>query len=355
MINYKQGNLLHEDAEAIVNTVNTVGVMGKGVALQFKKAYPDNFTVYKKACDDKTLTTGKVLVVPTFSMTNPQYIINFPTKQHWKGDSKIEYIEQGLKSLVTEVKRLNIQSIALPPLGCGLGGLNWSEVLPKMKDAFNQLPNVNWIVFTPHNAPDAEAMPDRTNKPKMTIGRAALLGLIDRYLVPTFDYPVSLLEVQKLVYFLTASGEKLTNLKFQKHHYGPYADVLRHVLSKMEGHYIMGYGDGSNKPEVPITLLPEAAKEAESFLVEYPATLAKFNHVAELIEGFETPHGMELLSTVHWVVMEENKLAKEDVSLAIAAIRAWNPRKASRMSPEQITSAWGVLKSKGWFDKHAQT
>jgi O-acetyl-ADP-ribose deacetylase (regulator of RNase III) len=355
MIEFKQGNLLHEDAEAIVNTVNTVGIMGKGIALQFKKAYPDNFSVYKKACDNHSLIVGNVLTVPTLSMTNPLYIINFPTKKHWKGSSKMEFIEHGLQSLVDEVRRLRIQSVALPPLGCGLGGLVWDEVRPKMEAAFAQSPETQWIIFAPQATPEASTMPNQTKKPNMTAGRAALLGLINRYLVPTFDYPISLLEVQKLVYFLTASGEYLPKVSFQKHHYGPYADVLRHVLSRLEGHYIVGYGDGSNKPEVPITLLPDAAFEAEDFLTEYPETLEKFNQVVRLIEGFETPYGMELLSTVHWVVMEENDAAKEDVNLAIEAVHAWSSRKANNMKAEHIKSAWTNLKLQGWFDKHAQT
>src|SRR3990172_4360832 len=137
--------------------------------------------------------------------------------------------------------------------------------------------------------------------PKMTREQAMVLALGNRYLVPGFDYPISLLEIQKLVYFLTEAGEELNQVKFVKSHYGPYADVLRHVLEKMDGHFISGYGDGKNKPETPIHLNPEAAAEAEQYLQEHADTRARFDRVAQLIEGYETPYGMELLSTVHWV------------------------------------------------------
>lgn len=149
MIHYKQGNILHEQAQALVNTVNTVGIMGKGLALQFKKAFPDNFEVYKKACDDKLLSTGQVLSVPLNSMTPPYYVINFPTKSHWKSPSKLEYIESGLDALKQEVKRLNIQSVAIPALGSGLGGLEWCEVDKIIQKKLSDMPEVDWVIFNP--------------------------------------------------------------------------------------------------------------------------------------------------------------------------------------------------------------
>lgn len=283
MIEFKKGNLLAMDADALINTVNTVGVMGKGIALQFKKAFPENYEAYKKACDDGRVKTGQMFTVDRESLTNPHYIINFPTKRHWKGPSKIEDIKNGLASLVDEVKKLGIKSVAVPPLGCGLGGLNWKQVFSLMQEAFAKAPDVEWMVFEPSGAPEPKEMANRTKRPKMTKGRAAVLGLIDRYLVPGYDYPVTLLEIQKLVYFLTESGEHLNQVVFEKAHYGPYADVLRHVLEKMDGHFISGYGDGKNKPDVPINLLPDAAKEAEEYIKAHPNTRRRFDRVVKLI------------------------------------------------------------------------
>ncbi|MEM0994321.1 MAG: macro domain-containing protein [Bacteroidota bacterium] len=127
MIKYTKGNIIQADAEAIVNTVNTVGVMGKGIALAFKKAFPDNFKIYKKLCDEKKFDVGDLLITDT-GQIGPKLIINFPTKKHWRSKSKMEYIEIGMKVLIKEIVQRNIKSIAIPPLGCGNGGLDWEKV-----------------------------------------------------------------------------------------------------------------------------------------------------------------------------------------------------------------------------------
>lgn len=354
MITYQTGNILHDQADAIINTVNTVGVMGKGLALQFKKAFPDNFKIYKKACDEKSLVIGQVLSVPLHSISAPFYVINFPTKAHWKGKSKLEYIEQGLESLKAEVKRLELKSIAIPALGSGLGGLPWQQVELLLQEHLADIPDVEWRVYRPQAAPRAETMPNKTKRPTMTTGRAAVLGLIERYVSTGFGYRLSLLEIQKLVYFLTAAGEPLNMVVFQKHHYGPYADVLRHVLDKMEGHFILGYADGLNKPETPIELKSDAATEALNYLEQHSDTKQRFNKVAKLIEGFESQNGMELLSTVHWVStqeLEDKNISSEEV---VSCVHSWSPRK-SQMKSVHILAAWNRLKEQGWLDNKAPT
>ncbi len=153
MLELKQGNLLEEDAEALVNAVNCVGVMGKGIALQFKQAFPENFQQYKKACDAKEVQPGRMLTVPTAKLFNPKYIINFPTKRHWRDKSKIEDIQTGLKALIAEVQQLGITSVVIPALGCGNGRLDWLEVKPLIESAFVELPEVKAIAFEPTDAP----------------------------------------------------------------------------------------------------------------------------------------------------------------------------------------------------------
>ena len=149
MLEFKQGNLLEEDAEALVNAVNCIGVMGKGIALQFKQAFPENFQHYKKACDAKEVQLGRMFTVSTGKLFNPKYIINFPTKRHWREKSKIEDVQTGLNVLVAEVQQLGINSIAIPALGCGNGALNWVEVKPLIESAFAELPEVKAIIFEP--------------------------------------------------------------------------------------------------------------------------------------------------------------------------------------------------------------
>lgn len=348
MIVETHGNLLTAEAEALVNTVNTVGVMGKGIALQFKRAFPDNFAAYEQACKDGKLEPGQMLVFQPGLLNGPRFIINFPTKRHWRGSARLEDIDSGLRALIDEVKRLRIRSIAVPPLGCGNGGLDWRDVKPRIVEAFQVVPDVRVLLFAPGEAPAPSEMTVKTPRPRMTPAVAATVGIMGRY--AQFDYRLTLLEVQKLVYFLKESGEELARTKFEKGTYGPYADNLRHVLNRLEGHYIQGFGDATkNQPDTPVWLLPDATAEAEAFLEQKPDTLARFERVAELIDGLETPHGLELLSSVHWVATRENAAAKTDFAAAAAGVRAWSPRKAGRFKEAHLRLAWDRLRSQGWI------
>jgi len=350
MIELKQGDILRADAEALVNTVNCVGVMGRGIALQFKKAFPDHyFKEYKAACDNKELQPGKMLVHNLDRLYNPRYVIDFPTKRHWKGKSRMEDIDAGLQALVDEVRTRQINSIAIPPLGCGLGGLHWAVVRSKIEKAFQNLNDVQVLLFEPTGAPSVTKMVHSQKAPGLTVGRAALLVLMRRYLAAVMDPFVTLLEIHKLMYFMQEAGEGL-KLQYQKGLYGPYAQNLRHVLNLMEGHYITGYGDAQDNPDRQINLLPEILPEAESYLQKHPATCDHFQKVVELIAGFETPFGMELLSTVHWVA---NKEGATDADQAVHKTYAWNSRK--RMFQEKhIRLAWDILGQKGWLQQHSQ-
>lgn len=344
MIKETRGDILKADVEALVNTVNCVGVMGRGIALQFKKSYPENFNFYKKVCDDKGLSPGKVLVYDLDRFINPRYIINFPTKQHWKGKSKLEYIDAGLKALVNEIQRLDIKSIAIPPLGCGLGGLDWQEVRSRIETALSELSNVEVILYEPAGAPKAKAMASASKEPNMTKGRAALLELMRHYLSGLMDPFISLLEVHKLMYFMQEAGENLC-LKYSKARYGPYSENLRHVLNCIEGYFIYGYGDAEDSPEKEIELNHDVLPIAEKCLLEEQQCTKHLKRVTELIEGFETPFGMELLSTVHWVVVHEGA---QNSDKATELIYAWNPRK-KMFKRKHIDIAWQVLQVKGWF------
>ena len=349
MFRLVRGNLLECQAEALVNTVNIEGVMGKGVALQFRYAFPEMYKAYRKACQNGEVQPGKMFIFKLPSITNPQYIINFPTKRSWKSKSRMEDIEAGLRSLVADVRKLGIRSVAVPPLGCGLGGLSWPEVRKCMQLAFQELPNVDWLVYEPITHFNSQIV-SQTPRPKMTRGRAVLIELIKRYLVPGFNYEITLLEVQKLIYFITEAGEELSNVVFEKGHYGPYADVLRHVFMKIEGHFITGYVAGENKPESPIALLPNIAEEAEVFLRDYADAKQRFDRVSDLIVGFETPFGMELLATVHWAVTRECNADAGGSVEAFEKVKAWSTRKATLMSKEHVEDAWQRLKNYGWLD-----
>jgi O-acetyl-ADP-ribose deacetylase (regulator of RNase III) len=343
MIEYKTGDILAEDAEALVNTVNCVGFMGRGIALEFKRVWPDNFTAYAAACRRREVRPGRMFVFETGRLTNPRYIINFPTKRHWRGKSRIEDIEAGLTALVGEVRKRHIRSIAIPPLGAGLGGLIWADVRPRIERAMSELPDVRAVVFEPYRAPAAGRSHRARKVPAMTPGRAALVGLMDRYLAGLLDPFVSLLEVHKLMYFMQEAGEPL-RLRLAKGPYGPYAENLRHVLSEIEGYYVSGYGAGGDEPDKVLELVPGAVDDARAALAERPETSERFDRVAKLVDGFESPFGLELLSTVHWIIAHEGATSEEEV---VAQTYGWAERKR-QFSRHQILLARTVLTDRGW-------
>ncbi len=344
MLRYKIGDILSENAEAIVNTVNCVGIMGRGIALQYKKAFPENYEAYKAACDRNEIQPGKVFVFDTGRLTNPRYIINFPTKRHWRGTSRLEDVDIGLRALADQIRARKIKSIAIPPLGSGLGGLDWGVVRSRIEQALSSFDNVDVIVFEPRKDPEASEVVRNRKAPDMTAGRAALVGLMERYIGGLLDPFVSLLEIHKLMYFMQEAGEPL-RLKYIKALYGPYAENLRHVLNSIEGHLVSGYADGGDNPKKAIQLVPGASKDAQEFLESKKDTSSRFNRVSELVDGFETPFGLELLSTVHWIAKQENIRNCENI---IEQTHAWNSRKR-QFSERQIRLAYDVMVSKDWI------
>lgn len=345
MIRTIRGNLLESSCEALVNTVNCIGVMGKGIALQFKQAHPEAYEDYRRACDAGRMVVGRMHVHDRNSFVNPRYIIHFPTKRHWKGKSRLIDIRDGLADLVRVLRDRAITSIAIPPLGCGNGGLDWAEVEPLIRAALAELPQVDVALYEPGGSPANADMTINTTCPNMTHGRAALLGIFGRYLLP--GYHLTMLEVQKLAYFLAAAGEPL-RLDFQKQQYGPYAENLHHVLQRLEGHYIRGYGDRSR--DATIILMDKAGDAAEAYLTaRHPDTLVRRNRVVSLIDGFENPYGLELLSTVHWVACDRKEGATTAES-AVAAVHSWNDHKRRTFPAKHIAIAWDRLLQQRWFD-----
>lgn len=346
MIKEAAGNLLRADAEALINTVNTVGVMGKGIALQFKKAYPSMYDAYRKAAKAGEVRLGQMQVWPTGQMTGPKYVINFPTKGHWKSNSKLKDIEAGLDDLIAVIRRLGIESIAVPPLGCGNGGLDWADVEPKIVAAFEELPEVDVLLFPPVGAPTAAEMVTASPRPSMNPNRAALVEILNRYAGQALMAPGQI-EAQKLLYFLQVAGQPLS-LNFTKHHYGPYADNLRHVLHLVEGHFISGFGDGTARvvDAEPLTVKPDAAEEAQQMLADDPDTLERIERVLALADGFESAYGLELLSTVHFVGASLTDASDEEI---LQAVWSWSPRKARMFTEDHVRIALNSLRGQGWL------
>lgn len=247
MIELVRGNILAADAEAIVNTVNCLGVMGKGLTLQFKKAHPENFEAYRHACAAGEVQPGRMFV-------------------HATG--------------------------------------------------------------------------------RMTVPRALLIKLMDQY--AAMAYRLTLSEIQKLAYFLQEAGQPL-RLQYTAGHYGPYAPNLNKVLEALEGHYTRGYGD-SAKPDVEVQLLEGTNQEADAFLAAHQAEHERLERVSRLISGFETPYGMELLASVHWLALHGEPPAV-DAEAAIQGMASWNDRKRRMLQPEHIRVAWERLDSEDWLQR----
>jgi O-acetyl-ADP-ribose deacetylase (regulator of RNase III) len=343
MIQPSSGDILESPAEALVNTVNCVGVMGRGIALQFKNRFPENYKEYAQACKLSEVKPGRMFVTNTNQLQSPKYIINFPTKRHWRGKSRLEDIDAGLADLVQIVADLKVTSIAVPPLGCGLGGLPWQVVKARILEAFQDLEQVQVYLYEPISETSCKPNVKAHKTPQMTPGRAALVGLMHRYLCGLLDPFVSLLEVHKLMYFLQEADEPL-KLRYKAAPYGPYAENLRHVLNAIEGHFIKGYGDGGDTPEKPLTILDDAGEKAMHYLADHPATQARFQRVADLVAGFESSFGLELLATVHWLHAREKP---QTIAELVHQTHAWNARKR-QFSPRQIELASTVLAQAGW-------
>ena len=310
MMKFLQGNLLEAPAEAIVNTVNTVGVMGKGIALMFKQAFPLNFQLYETACKQKAVKVGHMFVTENLAIDGPRWIINFPTKQHWRQPTKLKWVVDGLADLKRVILENNIRSIAVPPLGCGNGGLEWADVRPEIERALGDLPGVDVLVFEPTDA--YQNVAKRTGVEKLTPARALISEMVRRYWVLGIECTV--LEVQKLGWFLERSIHELKlddplDLRFAADKYGPYSDRLRHLLTGLDGSYLHCTKRLSDAGPTDTIWFDEDRRD---FLCAYlkQSDVHDLNTVldrtAQRIDGFESPLGMELLATVDWLIQREN-------------------------------------------------
>ncbi|MBD8526237.1 type II toxin-antitoxin system antitoxin DNA ADP-ribosyl glycohydrolase DarG [Pseudomarimonas arenosa] len=330
MITFTQGNLLEARVEALVNTVNTVGVMGKGIALMFKERFAENFRLYAAACKANEVQVGKMFITPVSELDGPRWIVNFPTKQHWRGDSKIEWIIEGLQDLRQFVTSSQIKSIAIPPLGAGNGGLEWAEVRAQIEEVLAGLDS-EILVFEPTQK--YQNVAKRAGVEKLTPARALIAEVVRRYWVLGID--CSMLEIQKLAWFLERNIERMglqpLDLRFVPHKYGPYADRLRHLLNGLDGSYLhcdKRVGDADPQDVIWFDDARKAVVQAylKSEAKEYAAALEA---TSTLIDGFESPFGLELLATVDWLLKEG---VSPTVSAVSSGLRDWSgdPEAAER-------------------------
>lgn len=325
MISYKQGNLLESHAQALVNTVNTVGVMGKGIALMFKERFRENFKRYAAACKNKEVKVGKMFITSSGELEGPKWIVNFPTKQDWRAPSKLEWITEGLRDLRRFVVEQHVASIAIPPLGAGNGGLDWPDVKVEIERALGDLTQVDIEVFEPTK--QYQNVAKRAGVEKLTPARALIAEIVRQYEVLGME--CTLLEVQKLAWFVERALERFSSdnpldLRFKPHRYGPYADRLRHLLEGLDGSYLHCDKRLSDAEPLDVIRFDDSRKDYLAAYLkgsEFRPYRAALNFAVQLIDGFESPHGMELLATVDWLLQREG--CEATVPGIQAGLRQW--------------------------------
>lgn len=341
MINYVKGNILDSEAQAIINTVNTVGVMGKGIALQFKKAYPNNYKSYSLACKNNEVVVGKMFVTTDSNISSGEkIIINFPTKQNWRKPSEYVYIEDGLNNLIDVIKHYQIKSIAIPPLGAGNGGLKWEKVKKIIEDKLRSL-DIEIFVYEPTSQIVEKLKKERV---KLTDARALLLYVLYD-LVKNGEY-VSEFSSEKVSYFLQRFGaKKYFKLQFTPNFYGPYSGKVRYVLNALNGSYIMGYSDMDKKPFEPLTIVADGFNEVKKHIEDKPELASIAKSTTNFLSGFYSDFALELLSSIDFIASKEKSFDKEIIAKKLSD---WSDRKQSMFSnPKYIDISVRHLQNAG--------
>ncbi len=344
MIKYTKGNLLEAPVQALVNTVNTVGVMGKGIALQFKEAFPTNLKAYLEACKEGWLQPGKLLVVREETLDGEKVIINFPTKIEWFKKSRYEYIEEGFKELVKVIESEEIKSIAIPPLGCGNGGLKWEKVRALMERYLSPLTDVEIIIYEPsEKVKEILKKEESTKHITLTPARAMLLYAMFYY--ETMGETSSLFVANKLAYFLQRLGEKSFNrLKFEASHYGPYSVQVVHMLHDLTGKYLKGLEQMKAKAFEPLELQYDRVKEVSGYIKKKltQEQRNRLKNLITLIDGFQSALSLEVLASVDYVLRKKPGIQENQV---LRTIQSWSERKRKLIQGKHVQIALQHLHS----------
>jgi O-acetyl-ADP-ribose deacetylase (regulator of RNase III) len=317
--------MLEAGTEALVNTVNTVGVMGKGIALMFKEAFPANFAAYEEACKRGAIQVGRIFVTASDDLAGPKWIINLPTKKHWMHPTKLEWVVDGLKDLRRVLVEKRIRSVAIPPLGCGNGGLDWADVRRAIEAELEGLEDVEVVVYAPTS--EYQNVPKPSGVEKLTPARALIAEIIRRYSILGIE--CTILEVQKLAWFLERAMNRRgikspLRLTFKADKYGPYADKLRHLLNSLDGSYLHCDKRLSDAGPFDAIWFDEARKgQVQEYLQgpEGAVYLEALEDAGAVIDGFESPLGMELLATVDWLLRHEG--CTPDVASIKSGLAQW--------------------------------
>ncbi len=353
MLRFGKGNLLTQDVDALVNPVSCVGVLGKGLALQFKRAFPEMVEPYERACADGEVMPGVVHVVDRGAAQHPRWILNVPTKRHWRNPSRLDDVAAGTRALAGTIRDLGIRSVAVPPLGCGNGGLNWSDVRTLLLAELGSV-DAEVILFAPAGAPAPEDMPNRSTAPELTTERAELLTLLASFLRAAAPFRIAertdilaRIEIQKLAYLAQVFAGTASHW-FERGRYGPYSHDLERELKEWEGHFVVGYGDATDKVlELrPIRLVPDAVQRAADAV---PAGYGEVvDAVMYAVDGWESTYELELLATTLFTFHEGTASSAQQ---AYDVISSWSHIPSHMFTARHVAIAWEQLRSTGWLSE----
>lgn len=333
MIIYTTGNLLESSAEALVNTVNCEGYMGKGIAYQFKLQYPENNKDYIKACKNKTLTIGEI----HFYREKEKIIINFPTKDKWREKSKMEYIDKGLDRLIQLIEDQKIQSIAIPPLGSGNGGLIWAEVKKLIENKLANLPsNIQVYIYEPSQNYKAKPI----EEPKLSMSALILLDIKEG--LNKFDK----LRLQKTAYFINIFS-KYQYFKFKPHQYGPYDHSIEVISKKIKE--FEAYHEIYEVKEVYKLVYQKIISEK----IETQLNMLKpfIQQAIDYVNSIETNHELEAIATITFLIEQHKTLSQEEI---VSYFKEWSEDKANRFSTEDILNGISKLENNHIIRKVAE-
>ena len=343
MIEFTTGNLMASQDAVLVNTVNTVGVMGKGIALQFKDEFPHNFEVYADACRKGELYPGKLLIVKDYSTRyGEKTIVNFPTKVHWRNPSRYEYIEKGLVALRKYLEDEKVESISIPPLGCGNGGLDWRRVKPMIFSALEGL-ETNIHIYEPSTM--VNKVLKETAQPvgnvELTPARAMMLYALFFY--ESLGEPSNLFVANKLAYFMQRLGEPaFGKLKFKAAAFGPYCHKVGKDLHELNGKYLLGLEQMNlrafDRFELQYNTLDEVKNYVETKL---PASSRRrLEQLVNMISGFQSTFSLEVLASVDYVMKDNPGISLEDT---VQKVWEWSDRKKDLFKERYIKIAYDHL------------
>jgi O-acetyl-ADP-ribose deacetylase (regulator of RNase III)/uncharacterized protein YwgA len=355
------GDLFESPAQTLVNTVNTVGVMGKGVALEFKRRFPEMFDDYKRRCERGEVHLGRPYL---YRHLFPPHVLNFPTKAHWRAVSRLKDIIAGLEYLETHVDEWGIESLAVPPLGCGQGGLEWSVVGPTLYQHLDRL-QIPVQLYAPHGTPHSELEPrylqrslasasssDMTgveHQPRLSAGAVALVAVLDRLQRDPHHWPVGKTTLQKLAYFATAAGVD-TKMSFERAPYGPFSRDLAGTMSKLVNNDLL------TQVKLGRMVAHRVGPTFPSASTAYAAELEKWDRpiarVADLLARLRTTRTAEVAATVHYVA---TTLAERDgqpptEQAVLDEVLAWKHAMKPPLSPDEVVLAMRSLAMLGWLE-----